>query len=77
MVDAKSNECSRIYERCVKYISKGQLPNSVKEYILQNKSVVNERIPKAYCWNYDCERFAPCDCKVSFKSLANYITIVL
>ena len=77
MVDTKSTECSCIYEKIAKYISKGKLPTSVKEYITQNKSVVNERIPKAYCWNYDCQRFSPCVCKVSIKSSAKVKTIVV
>ena len=57
----------RIYERTVKSLSKGRLPNSVRDYIIENKLIINERIPKAYCWNSDCQRFVPCICKVTSK----------
>ena len=67
MDDTRRTDYNRIYERTVRNISKGKLPNSVRDYIIKNKLIINERIPNAYCWNYDCERFAPCDCKVNFK----------
>ena len=59
------------FEKVIRCFVKGELNESVKDYITQNKWVLEQRVPERYCLRHDMYE-NNCTCKVSKLGMNSY-----